>query len=158
MSKEKHTILCVEDEKELREDIVEELKKVGYEVAEVENGKDALEIISKKLPDIIISDVNMPEMDGYELMFQVKKRGANIPFVFLSSYADKKLVLKGYNDGVEEYICKPIDYNILIAKINAILKRVKNQLKSQTLVDALSLMISKKNEKDIKKLGKEKDV
>ncbi|MGD9637537.1 MAG: response regulator [Alphaproteobacteria bacterium] len=126
MAEEKKLILCVEDEKELREDIAEELRSEGYEVVEAANGEEAMQKLSQEAPDLIISDINMPIMNGYELIAKVRAENseyAKIPFVFLSAYSDRKDVLKGYETGVDDYICKPIDYDILIAKATSIIKR-----------------------------------
>ena len=136
MSKEKHTILCVEDEKELREDIAEELKSEGYEILQAGNGAEALEILEETTPDLILCDINMPLMNGYEFFSKIKPSQRHIPFVFLSAYSDRKDVVKGYAVGVDDYICKPVDYDILIAKISAIIKRSGGFFKPDENIEA----------------------
>lgn len=124
-------ILCVEDEDYLRADIVEELEEAGYDVIQAVNGQDGLEKIVAEQPDLVISDITMPIMDGYDL---IKKLRADhpefdeIPFIFLSALADRENVLEGMELGSDDYMTKPIDYGMLITKVTSRLRQAERML------------------------------
>ncbi len=124
-------ILCVEDEEYLRADIVEELEEAGHEVIQAVNGQDGLEKILSEQPDLVISDITMPVMDGYDL---IKKLRANhpecdeIPFIFLSALADRENVLEGMELGSDDYMTKPIDYGMLIIKVTSRLRQAERMM------------------------------
>ena len=91
-------ILCVEDEEDLRQDIVEELEDAGYEVIEASNGQEALDMILNQGPDMVVSDITMPVMDGYQLVKTLREdhpKFAEMPFIFLSALADREHILEG---------------------------------------------------------------
>ena len=86
-------ILCVEDEADIRSDIVEELRDAGYETVEAANGREGLEAIEKRIPDLVLCDITMPQMNGYEMLAALRAKEpkyADLPFVFLSALADRK--------------------------------------------------------------------
>ncbi len=114
-------VLIVEDEIDIRETISEILVDEGFEVMQAENGKLGYEVFEKNDPDIIVSDIMMPEVDGYGLLNLVRKsRTKNnlIPFIFLTALSQKENVIKGTKLSANDYLVKPIDFEILIAKIN----------------------------------------
>jgi DNA-binding response OmpR family regulator len=119
-------ILCIDDEEDLRQDIVEELQDAGYEVLEASNGKEGLQAILDDEPDLVVSDITMPVMDGYELISTLRTNHTKydeMPFIFLSALADKENVLKGMKTGSDDYITKPIDFDILLAKVETRLRQ-----------------------------------
>ena len=121
MTKSQIKILCVEDEKEIRENLVEILQDEGFEVFSAENGKYGFaEFIAKK-PDIIISDIMMPEVDGYKFLSMVRQtknsKNNQIPFIFLTALGQKDDMIKGLDLSANDYLIKPIDFDLLIAKI-----------------------------------------
>lgn len=116
------TILCAEDEPELREDIVGELRDAGYEVIEAINGEDALMAINTFLPDIVLCDINMPRMNGLEVLERVREsetEAADVPFIFLTAYGEKSDLIKGRKLGADDYLVKPIDFDLLLATVSA---------------------------------------
>ncbi len=117
-------ILCVEDEDDIRADIVEELMDAGHEVFAASNGEEGLRAIPDFRPDLIISDCLMPKMTGLEL-FQALHRDlpdfASTPFVFLSAHADKSHVEEGMNLGADAYLTKPVDFDQLLVIVNSLL-------------------------------------
>ena len=131
------TILCVEDEEDLRKDIVEELRDAGYDTLEAENGKAALELIVQQKLDLVISDISMPVMGGYELLEEIKANHperCDLPFVFLTALADRSHVVMGKKLGADDYLTKPVDYELLLAAVEARLgqaERVKTRHKEQ---------------------------
>ncbi len=121
MSEDKIKILCVEDEPDICENISEILRDEGFEVFEAHNGKLGFESFMQNKPDLIISDIMMPELDGYGLLKMVRE-GKNIrnnttPFIFLTALGQKEDVIKGANLSANDYLIKPIDFDLLIAKV-----------------------------------------
>jgi DNA-binding response OmpR family regulator len=125
------TILCVEDEKAVRDLIVEELNDAGLKTLEAENGRQGLEMILKHRPDIVISDITMPEMDGTQLLAEVQINHpelSNMPFIFLTALADREKMLEGLRAGADNYLTKPIDFDVLMAKIQGLIMRIENRV------------------------------
>ena len=121
------TILCIDDEIDLLEELVCLLQDEGYDVLQESSGEAGLEAIVANAPDLVICDITMPGMDGYELVTRLRKehhRQAETPFIFLSALADRHDVLKGLEFGADEYLTKPIDFDMLIAKTRACLRQV----------------------------------
>ena len=122
------TILCIEDEPEIRQAIVEELEDAGYRTAEAENGQSGLATIVATQPDIVLCDINMPEMDGTEVLTNLREHHpdlADMPFVFLTAQADRTAVLNGKKLGADDYLTKPIDFELLLATVEARLGQVQ---------------------------------
>ncbi|WP_135076562.1 SpoIIE family protein phosphatase [Terasakiella sp. SH-1] len=120
-------ILCIEDEKDLRRDICEELRDNDYDVIEASNGAQGLDLIRTEMPDLVLCDIRMPIMDGYELLDTVRNsygQWANVPFLFLTAFGEREDVLKGLSCGADDYLTKPIDYDMLIARVVTVLRQV----------------------------------
>ncbi|SIP98715.1 Response regulator receiver domain-containing protein [Rhizobium sp. RU35A] len=125
------TVLCVEDEKDVRELIVEELEEAGMHVLQAENGKEGLETILEQRPDIVISDITMPEMDGIAMLGELQinyPQFSNMPFIFLTALADREKMIEGLGAGAESYLTKPIDFDVLMAKIHGLVVRIENRV------------------------------
>lgn len=121
-SPHQRTILCIEDEVDLRSDIVEELDAAGYRVVEAGNGREALLKLETVRPDVILCDITMPELGGYELMAKLRAERpdlAEVPFILLTALADRVEVLNGKNAGADDYLVKPVDYDDLLATIKS---------------------------------------
>ena len=118
------TVLVVDDNEELRHFIVSILRK-EYHIIEAENGKKGLEIIRLELPDLVLSDVMMPCMDGIELLEEVKKNHdtSHIPFVLLSAKSALDDRIRGLEYGADDYITKPFSSGYLRARISSLLKQ-----------------------------------
>jgi DNA-binding response OmpR family regulator len=133
------TILCIEDEATLRGDIAEELEEAGYEVLQAADGAAGLEIILSQYPDLVISDITMPAMDGFEVLKRVRAERpdlANMPVIFLSALANRDDVLQGLKEGADEYLTKPIDFTLLAVKVEALLRqteRVREKKKQEAV-------------------------
>lgn len=115
-------ILVCDDEQLIREVIKEYLQLEGYEVAEAENGKIALEIAKKEDFDLIIMDIMMPKLDGYQTVKEIKKE-KEIPVLMLSARAEEFDKLLGFELGIDDYVTKPFSPKELVARIKAITKR-----------------------------------
>lgn len=120
------TILCVEDEIDLRADIREELEGAGYRVLEAANGKEALAVLEGEVPDLVLCDITMPQMSGLEVLARVRENPqlADLPFVFLTALAGRGDLLAGKAAGVDDYLTKPIDYDLMLITIAARLSQV----------------------------------
>lgn len=125
------TILCIEDEDDLRGDIAEELIAANYHVLEAADGIEALKLLEQRRPDLVLCDITMPGLGGYEVLkaMREKQEMSDVPFIFLTALAGRNDVLVGKQAGADDYLVKPIDYEILLATIAARLDqvaRVKN--------------------------------
>lgn len=118
-------ILLIEDNNEMRENTSEILSLANYKVITAENGRIGVEKAKKERPDLIICDIMMPDMDGYEVLDILSKtpETAGIPFIFLSAKAEKTDMRKGMNMGADDYLTKPFDEAELFNAIEVRLKR-----------------------------------
>ena len=120
-------ILCIEDDRDTASLICEELVDRGFEVRAAYNGRDGLTAILKDPPDLVLSDVGMPGMSGFELLrtlTSMEPRFESMPFVFLTALSDHDNELKGWQLGADDYLTKPVDYDVLAALVTARLARV----------------------------------
>ena len=129
-------LLVVDDEPNLLTAIAAVLRGEDFEVKTARNGKDALLQIAKSLPDLIVSDVRMPLMDGYKLARQLRSAPHTklIPIVFLTAKDETEDRIEGFRAGVDVYLTKPFEPDELIAVINSILSRVE---RTQTAITTL---------------------
>lgn len=120
-------IVFVDDEEQIRKLLSTWLTRHGYEVTLANDGWEALKVIRAKTPDLIITDVNMPNMNGFELTRRLRAdhRTARIPVVMLSARKQADDVLTGYAEGADEYIPKPVEMAVLSAKIEVLVKRFR---------------------------------
>ncbi|MEO6883473.1 MAG: response regulator [Bacteroidia bacterium] len=118
-------ILLIEDNVEMRENIAEILELANYKVLSAENGKIGVDMAKEEIPDLILCDIMMPDLDGYGVLHILSKdiRMSSIPFVFLTAKADKSEVRKGMNLGADDYLTKPFDKTELLDTIEVRLKR-----------------------------------
>ena len=136
------TILVIDDEPELRDELVDILTFEGFETVSAKDGLDGVEKARKHLPDLIICDVGMPEMDGFQVLETLQKdtATANIPFIFLTAFADKSNLRRGMSLGADDYLTKPfLKEDLLTAvhtRLNKQAQRQVNQLRtlSQRLI------------------------
>ncbi len=121
-----YSILVVEDEHTLRRLLEYRLGKL-YDVRTAANGEEALERIAEKIPDLIISDIMMPKMDGFALQNAVQSQMETraIPFIFLTAKADEQSRAKGMRTGVDDYITKPFDIEQLLVRVKRLIDRTK---------------------------------
>ena len=120
-------ILIADDEVEIRDLINGFLTKVGYKIFEAENGRDALNIAKLENPELILLDINMPEMDGTDVKVKLNenKSTANIPVIFVTGNIDTSDKVQGFNLGIDDYITKPFSLKELLARVEATLSRRK---------------------------------
>lgn len=119
-------ILLIEDNEEVRENTAEILELANYEVVTARNGKEGVEMAHKSVPDLIICDIMMPELDGYGVLHILSKKPetARIPFIFLTAKAEKSDIRKGMGQGADDYLTKPFDETDLLNTIEVRLQKI----------------------------------
>lgn len=115
-------ILLVEDNKELSQLMTKFLVKNGYSVYCVFNGEDAIAFTDREPAKMVILDIMLPGIDGFGVCSQIRKKG-DIPIIILSAMVDKESKMSGFHLGADDYVEKPVDMDIFIAKITALFKR-----------------------------------
>jgi CheY-like chemotaxis protein len=118
-------ILIAEDERDIRELVTFTLNFAGYEVVAASNGEEAVQLTTQEMPDLVILDVRMPRMTGYEACALIKKnpKTAHIPVVFLSAKGQESEIQTGLQVGADEYLLKPFAPDQLIAHVQRMLAR-----------------------------------
>lgn len=116
---ESKRILVVDDEPRVREMIEFRLRQYGFEVLQAADGREALAVASKEQPDLVLLDVMMPELDGFQVCSRLKQHEAteHIPVVMLTAKAEAKDVTRAFNSGAVDYVVKPYDPAVLQQKI-----------------------------------------
>ena len=139
---EKIKILVVDDESRMRKLIRDFLEREGYQIIEAADGVEAMDCFyADKSIDLIILDVMMPRMDGWQVCKEVREY-SKVPIMMLTARTEEKSELKGFELGVDEYIAKPFSPKILVARVAALLKRVKN-LDGESAINAGGIVIDK---------------
>lgn len=118
-------ILIAEDDVELRELFKHVLLKSGYSVTGVSNGKEALDAMDKSYYDLIISDIMMPVMDGYELVHSLRESGNNIPVLTITAKDAFDDMRMGFLSGMDDYMIKPVNVNEMVLRVGALLRRAQ---------------------------------
>ncbi len=121
-------ILVVEDDRDLNRTVCTFLNQSGYEAAGCLNANDAYDAMYDTVFDLIVSDIMMPDVDGFEFVKNVRAVNENIPILFMTARDDFAAKQKGYRVGVDDYMVKPIDLDELFLRIGALLRRVKNRI------------------------------
>lgn len=138
-------VLAIDDDGALRSDLAQQLRAWGYEVIEAADGHAGLEAIVDWCPDIVLSDIDMPYMSGYDLIAAVSQAGlehASIGFFFITSLASRQNVLSGLGVGADEYLVKPIDYEMLRSRLSGYLRK-RDMITERNANDALINSVGK---------------
>lgn len=135
-------ILVVDDEARMRKLVKDFLTKSGYDVIEAEDGSQALDLFyDQKDIALIILDVMMPKVDGWEVCREIRQY-SKVPIIMLTAKSDERDELQGFSLGVDEYISKPFSPKILVARVEAILRRA-GQLDREEILEAGGIVIDK---------------
>jgi DNA-binding response OmpR family regulator len=120
-------ILIVDDNPNVLKLLNISLSKAGYQIVEAENGEVAFQVANKETPDLIISDIMMPQMDGIELCWMIRENSEVplVPFIFLTSFDDSEMEIRGFRAGADEYLNKPIDRKELLERVEELLSRTE---------------------------------
>lgn len=132
-------VLVVEDDKNLNSLIKTYLLNVGYEVISAFDGLEAISVFEENKIDLVLSDIMMPYLDGFELAKKLRIIDEFIPIVFMTARDDKPSKQLGYQIGVDDYITKPFDLDELVMKINAICRRLKIVIVNELAVGNLKM-------------------
>jgi DNA-binding NarL/FixJ family response regulator len=118
-------ILVIEDDAKLRQHYIELLRLEGYAISEARNGRDGIERARREVPDLVLCDITMPEMNGHRVLetLRAEPRTAHVPFVFLTGWTEREDVRTGMNLGADDYLTKPVEPDELAATIRARLQR-----------------------------------
>lgn len=129
MKKKDIRILLVDDEQDILEIVGYNLTQEGYQISTASNGKEAIAKAKKELPQLIIMDVMMPEMDGMEACENIRKipELSNVIITFLTARSEDYSQVAGFDAGADDYITKPIKPKLLVSKVKALLRRLKEE-------------------------------
>lgn len=124
----KENILVVEDEEDILELVSYNLSKEGYDINSVSSGEEALEVLKKKIPDLVVLDLMLPGIDGLEVCKLLKNnhKTDRVPVIMLTAKGEEEDIVKGLETGADDYITKPFSPKVLSARIKTVLKR-KNE-------------------------------
>jgi two-component system alkaline phosphatase synthesis response regulator PhoP len=147
MSETKQKILIVDDEEDIVDMLQYNLEKEGFEVRTAPNGVECLKIASEFIPDLILLDVMMPEMDGVEACVELRKIAdlQNTVICFLTARSEDYSQIAAYDSGADDYVSKPIKPRVLISKIGALLRRndLKNGVNESQIISSAGIEIDK---------------
>ncbi|GFZ33045.1 DNA-binding response regulator [Clostridium zeae] len=135
-------LLLVEDNLELADLICAFLKKDGFSITNVDSGEKALEFLQKDVAKIVLLDIMLPGIDGFTVCSEVRKNH-NVPIIIMSAKVDKTDKINGFTLGADDYIEKPVDVDILSAKISALMKRNYELKMERTIINSGAISINK---------------
>lgn len=118
-------ILVVEDDKELNRSVCTFLNQNGYDATGCLNANDAYDVMYENIFDLIVSDIMMPNVDGFEFVKNVRALNESIPILFMTARDDFAAKQRGYRSGIDDYMVKPIDLEELLLRIGALLRRAR---------------------------------
>jgi DNA-binding response OmpR family regulator len=147
MSKARKTILCIEDDRETAALIAEELVDRGFAVGVAHDGREGLAAILRQTPDLVLCDISMPFMSGFDVLERLTEIAPGfgyMPFVFLTALTDRENELKGRQLGADDFVRKPVDFDVLVAIVNM---RLARALRNDTWPNPVDL-----NEREIQTL------
>ena len=149
MKKKEIKILLVDDEPDILEIVGYNLSSEGYQVITAENGMEAIKKAKKERPQLIILDVMMPEMDGIEACEQIRKIPdlSDTIVVFLTARGEDYSQVAGFDSGADDYITKPIKPKVLVSKVKALLRRLKDEDATESIMKIGSLIINREEYK-----------
>lgn len=120
-------ILVVDDDSFANALVQFVLSKEGYEVETTDNPRGAMQMIQKREPDLLLLDVSMPYLNGFEFSEKLRAEGYETPLIFMTAQDTLESKLHGFNIGADDYICKPYIHQELVARVQAVLRRIKKQ-------------------------------
>ena len=121
------SILVIDDNADIRDNTAEMLELAGYNVLTAENGERGVDLALKEKPDMIICDIRLPELDGYDVLLLLRQHpvAKKIPFIFLTAKTERSDFRKGMDLGADDYITKPFDEDELLSAVEVRLKKAK---------------------------------
>jgi two-component system alkaline phosphatase synthesis response regulator PhoP len=152
MKKKDIRILLVDDEADILEIVGYNLSQEGYQISTAVNGREAVAKAKKVLPHLIIMDVMMPEMDGMEACENIRKipELSNVIITFLTARSEDYSQVAGFDAGADDYITKPIKQKLLVSKVKALLRRLKETEKDSETLNVGGIEINREEYKIVK--------
>ena len=132
-------ILVVEDDRNFNDLIATILRQNGYTVQAAENPPAAYDLLQSEQFDLVLSDIMMPQVDGYQFAQELRRTDPSIPILFITARDDIASKEKGFNSGIDDYMVKPINFNELLLRIKALLRRAKITADNLLIVGNLTL-------------------
>ena len=137
-------ILVVEDDQDLNRLVRTYLRGGGFDVSACFDGVEALEKLETEKFDMVLTDIMMPRMDGFELAENIRVTDESVPIVFMTAKDDKPSKMLGYRLGIDDYIVKPFDLDVLLMKVGALLRRAKIQAEKEISVGNLRMNVEER--------------
>lgn len=137
-------IFVVEDDIDLNRFVSVSLRAVGYDVVSCFDGLEALEKLESEKCDLLLTDIMMPKMNGFELAESVRATDKTTPIIFMTAKDDKPSKMLGYNIGIDEYVTKLFDMDILLMSIKAILRRAKIETEKEITIGNFSMNVEER--------------
>lgn len=157
-----YKILVLEDDELFASSLEDFLSEEGFEVDIAKDGEECLDLNFNKNYDLYVFDINVPKINGLDLLDQLRQSEDDTPTIFLTSYKDKDTLQDAFLKGCDDYLKKPVDLDELLLRVKAVLKRNKKQFKTIKLTDTLSFNPQDKrvyeNEVDLKLSSKVLDL
>ncbi len=152
MKKKEIKILLVDDEQDILEIVGYNLSQEGYKIVTANNGKEAIVVAKRENPHLIIMDVMMPEMDGMEACENIRKipELKNTIITFLTARSEDYSQVAGFDAGADDYISKPIKPKLLVSKVKALLRRLKEETSSSENLNVGGIVINREEYKIVK--------
>lgn len=126
-------VLVVEDETQVRELISEALRRDGYEVRVAADGSTAAKELAAQLPDLVLLDLGLPGIDGFEILQRLRSAGADVPVIVLTARGRDADRVQGLELGADDYVVKPVSTREIVARVRAVLRRVQRDAPSEAL-------------------------
>jgi two-component system OmpR family response regulator len=123
MSQAKHRILVVEDEEGILSLLEETLRIAGFDPITANSGAQALTLTRKESIDLVLLDINLPLLDGFQVLTKIRQTHPSMPVIMLTARRDKRDVIEGFNLGADDYVVKPFSVEEVILRVNALLRR-----------------------------------
>ena len=133
----KLSVLFAEDDDIIRAQVTETLRIFFGKIFIAKDGEEAFEIFKIEKPDIILSDIKMPKMDGLQLIEKIREENQSKPIIILTSYSDQNTLFKAANSGIDGYILKPLELNNFLETFDKVIRRKKSIRKFFTFCDGL---------------------
>ncbi len=138
-------ILLCEDDAALLSILTIALRRQGFEVTGAKDGEEGLDAFYKGSYQMVISDIMMPKLDGFMLAEEIRSTNTDIPLLFMSAKDDKQSKMFGYRIGIDDYIVKPFDIDIFVAKVHAMLRRAKIENEKELTVGNFTMNIEQRS-------------
>ena len=137
-------VFVVEDDVDLNRFVYSSLRSAGYDVVRCVDGLQAIEKMDEEKCDLLLTDIMMPKMNGFELAESVRMTDKSMPIIFMTAKDDKQSKMLGYNIGIDEYVTKPFDVDVLLMTIKAILRRAKIETEKEITIGNFTMNIEER--------------